>query len=88
MVVRPPNLAELNLEATRLVLDERGIPVFDWATADVLLEQPFCQPNTGGSVKPALRQICERARVKLSPMDQGSPSGRVRLPRSKFMSSL
>ena len=46
------------------------------ATADALLEQPFYHPTLEEGVKPALRQLCERARVKLSPMeDRGSPSG-------------
>jgi dihydrolipoamide dehydrogenase len=46
------------------------------ATAAALLEQPFYHPTLEEGLKPALRQICERAKVQLSPMeDLGSPSG-------------
>jgi len=46
------------------------------ATATELLEQPFYHPTLEEGLKPALRQICERARVQLAPMeDPGSPSG-------------
>jgi dihydrolipoamide dehydrogenase len=46
------------------------------ATAAAVLEQPFYHPTLEEGLKPALRQICARAQVRVSPLeDSGSPSG-------------
>jgi len=45
-------------------------------TASALLDQPFYHPTLEEGLKPALRQICERASVRLSPLeDPGAPAG-------------
>jgi hypothetical protein len=44
--------------------------------AGTLLARPFYHPMLEEGLKPALRQVCERARVQLPPMqDSGSPAG-------------
>ncbi|MEA3177089.1 MAG: dihydrolipoamide dehydrogenase [Gammaproteobacteria bacterium] len=44
--------------------------------AGTLLARPFYHPTLEEGLKPALRQVCERARVQLPPMqDPGSPAG-------------
>jgi len=46
------------------------------ATASELLDQPFYHPTLEEGLKPALRRICEQARLPLSALeDPGSPSG-------------
>ena len=46
------------------------------ARAGEVLAQPFYHPTLEEGLKPALRQICEQARMQLSPMeDSASPAG-------------
>jgi dihydrolipoamide dehydrogenase len=49
------------------------------ADAGTLLARPFYHPTLEEGMKPALRQVCERAEVQLPPMtDAGSPAGAQR----------